>query len=438
MNLKRIITNLAVAAMTLAIVGCGSKEKSNTASVDDGNKKIIVWTFNEDLKYMAEKYKEKYKDREVEVVIIEAGDYAVKANSALRAKSAIPDIIVGEADWIIPFYEAGYLEDLTQEPYKADQYKDKIIDYVYEVGLDKDKILRALAYQTTPGGIYYRRDLAKKIWGNDDSKFVGEKFASLSKIKETATELNQHGIKIFPDTGSLRYFSMGENITPWVINNDATLSQNRIDYFDVTKQIYDNKEIAFASEWSPGWYAGMNGSIPYNAGGKEEKVDVFGYTLPTWGMIFFRNSGKDMSGNWGITTGPNPYVWGGTFIGINKNSKNKNSAWEFLKFSTLDEETLTWWAESRGDVVAYLPVLEKMKDQANEYLGGQKIYEFWAEQAQKVDYSKVTKYDREIEKYFLQAVGAYQEGKMSKEQALKEFYRNVKTIYPELSVPENK
>ncbi|MGL4988622.1 MAG: hypothetical protein ACRC5F_05195, partial [Cetobacterium sp.] len=105
---------------------------------------------------------------------------------------------------------------------------------------------------------------------------------------------------------------------------------------------------------------------------------------------------------------------------------------------TLDEETLTWWAESRGDVVAYLPVLEKMKDQANEYLGGQKIYEFWAEQAQKVDYSKVTKYDREIEKYFLQAVGAYQEGKMSKEQALKEFYRNVKTIYPELSVPENK
>ncbi|MGL4988437.1 MAG: ABC transporter substrate-binding protein, partial [Cetobacterium sp.] len=236
MNLKRIITSLAVAAMTLAIVGCGSKEKSNTASVDDGNKKIIVWTFNEDLKYMAEKYKEKYKDREVEVVIIEAGDYAVKAHSALRAKSAIPDIIVGEADWIIPFYEAGYLEDLTQEPYKADQYKDKIIDYVYEVGLDKDKILRALAYQTTPGGIYYRRDLAKKIWGNDDSKFVGEKFASLSKIKETATELNQHGIKIFPDTGSLRYFSMGENITPWVINNDATLSQNRIDYFDVTKQ----------------------------------------------------------------------------------------------------------------------------------------------------------------------------------------------------------
>lgn len=438
MKLNKMMSYIALGAMGLILTACGGDKKTNAVSNDDGNKKIVVWTFNEDLKFMAERYKEKHPNREVEIVIIEASDYAVKANSALRSKSAIPDIVVGEADWIIPFYEAGYLEDLTLEPYKADQYKDKIVDYVYEVGLDKNKVLRALAYQTTPGGIYYRRDLAKKVWGNDDPKFVGEKFATLSKIKETATELNKEGIKIFPETGSLRYFSMGEQITPWVVNGEATLSQNRVDYFEVSKDLYDNKEVAFAGEWSPGWFAGMNGSIPYNAGGKEEQVDIFGYTLPTWGMIFFRNSGKDMSGNWGITTGPNPYVWGGTFMGINKFSKNKVSAWEFLKFTTLDEDTLTWWAESRGDVVAYLPVLEKLKDEKNEYLGGQKIYEFWAEQAQKVDYSKVTKYDREIEKYFLQAVGAYQEGKMSKDQAIKEFYHNVKTIYPELKVPESK
>ncbi|MGL5544193.1 MAG: ABC transporter substrate-binding protein [Cetobacterium sp.] len=437
MKLKKILATLSLLVTAFFLTACIRDEDKITLP-DSGNNKIVVWTFNEDLKYMAEKYKEVNKDKEVEVVIIEANDYFIKANSALRGRSAVPDILVGEADWIIPFYEAGYFEDLSSDPYNADEFKDKIIDYVYEVGLDKENKIRALAYQTTPGGIYYRRDLAKKVWGSDDPKFVGEKFSSLSEIKKTATELNQYGIKIFPDMGSLRYFSMGENMDPWVVNDDVTLSQNRVDYFDVTKEIYDNKEVAFASEWSPGWYAGMNGSVPYNAAGKEEMVDIFGYTLPTWGMIFFRNSGKDMSGNWGITTGPNPYIWGGTFVGINKYSKNKNSAWEFLKFTTLDEDTLTWWSESRGDVVAYLPVLEKMKDKKNEYLGGQKTYEFWTEQAQKVDYSKVTKYDREIEKYFTQAVGSYQEGKMSKDKAIEQFYRNVKTIYPELKIPNKK
>ncbi|MGL6168166.1 MAG: ABC transporter substrate-binding protein, partial [Fusobacteriaceae bacterium] len=416
---------------------CGGNKTETTQSKDDGNQKITVWTFNEDLKFIAEKYKEKNPNKEVEVIIIEASDYAIKTGSALRGKSSTPDIIVGEADWIIPFYEAGYLEDLTLEAYQADKHKDNFVPYVYQTGTDQNGILRMLAYQSTPGGIYYRRDLAKKVWGNDDSKFVGEKFNSIAKIQETAEELNNLGIKIFPDTGSLRYFSMGKEIIPWVNNNDITLSSTRIEYFDLAKNIYDKKQVAFVGEWSPGWFAGMNGSIPSSNNGVEEKIDIFGYTLPTWGMVFFKNSGKDMSGNWGVTTGPNPYIWGGTFVGINKFSKNKNSAWEFLKFATLNEETLTWWAESRGDIPAYIPVIEKLKDTENEYLGGQKIYEFWGEQAKKVDFSKVTKYDRELEKYFLQSVGAYSEGKMTKDEAIKDFYKNAKTIYPELKVPAN-
>lgn len=437
MKLKNVFKFVALGALGLTLTACGGK-KVDTASKDDGNQKIVVWTFNEDLKFMAERYKEKNPNREVEVVIIEASDYAIKASSALRGRSAVPDIVVGEADWIIPFYEAGYLEDLTLEPYQAHKEKDNFVPYVYQTGTDKDGVLRMLAYQTTPGGIYYRRDLAKKVWGNDNPEFVGEKFNSIGKIQETAGELDQHGIKIFPETGSLRYFSMGKEIIPWVKDNDVTLSETRVEYFDIAKGLYEKKQVAFAGEWSPGWFAGMNGAIPYNANGKDETVDIFGYTLPTWGMVFFRNSGKDMAGNWGVTTGPNPYVWGGTYMGINKYSKNKNSAWEFLKFSTLNEDTLTWWAESRGDIPAYIPVLEKLKDTKNEYLGGQEIYKFWGEQAKKVDFSKVTKYDRELEKYFLQAVGAYTEGKMTKEEAIKDFYKNAKTIYPELKVPENK
>ena len=89
------------------------------------------------------------------------------------------------------------------------------------------------------------------------------------------------------------------------------------------------------------------------------------------------------------------------------------------------------------DVVSLVSVLEANKDLENEAFGGQKTYEFWLEQAQNIDYSLVTGYDTQIGDYFGQAIESVQRGEKTKEEALKEFYKNVKTIYPELEVPNN-
>ena len=72
---------------------------------------------------------------------------------------------------------------------------------------------------------------------------------------------------------------------------------------------------------------------------------------------------------------------------------------------------------------------------SNEAFGGQKTYAFWLEQAKKVDFSLVTKYDDQVGKFFGQAIESIQKGEMSKEDALKDFYKNIKTIYPDIEVP---
>ncbi len=71
----------------------------------------------------------------------------------------------------------------------------------------------------------------------------------------------------------------------------------------------------------------------------------------------------------------------------------------------------------------------------NEAFGGQKTYDFWLAESKKIDYSLVTKYDDQIGKFFGQAIESVQKGQMSKEDALKDFYKNVKTVYPEIEVP---
>ena len=50
-------------------------------------------------------------------------------------------------------------------------------------------------------------------------------------------------------------------------------------------------------------------------------------------------------------------------MGISSYSKNKEAAWDFLKYCTVTESTSDWWIEkSKGDVVSYIPSLESHKD----------------------------------------------------------------------------
>ncbi len=451
MKAKKVLSLLIAGMVTLSFVACGSSnKKENVTSSNGRSDKIVVWSLSDDLKTFADHYEELNEGKEVEVVVIAPEDYPTKVTTALRGKAATPDIIVGEPQMLPNFFEAGFFEDLTQAPYNVEEYKDEIVDYVYEAGKDADGKVRALSYQVTPGGVTYRRDIAQAVWGNDDPEFIAEKFKDVNTIIKTAEELKSAGYRIFSDTGSLRHFTYGNDPEPWVKDGKLMMTEGRLNYFDAAVQLYQEKLVAFAPEWSSAWYSSMANPIPLDAEWKEqeeldeeissnaETTEVFAYALPTWGSLIVRDNAKDNIGNFGITTGPNSYFQGGTFIGISSYSKNKEAAWDFLKFCTLDEDVAQWWIEdSKGDVVALKSVLEANKELENEAFGGQKTYEFWLNQAQSIDYSLVTGYDTQIGDYFGQAIESVQRGEKTKDQALKDFYKNVKTIYPEIEVPSN-
>ena len=447
MRLKKVMSLVLSGLVATTLVACGSGSKAtDAAKKDEGNGKIVLWTLSDDLKSFAEHYKEQNPGKEVEVTVIAPADYPTKVTTALRGKAEVPDVIVGEPQMLPNYFEAGFCEDLTQAPYNVGQYKDQIVEYAYKAGTDSaDGKVKALSYQVTPGGITYRRDIAKAVWGNDDPAFIAEKYKDVNAITQTAKELQAKGYSIFSDTGNLRWFVYGKDPQPWVKDNKLMMTQDRLDYVDAAVNLYQQKLVAFAPEWSAAWYASMAGPIPVDADFKDlkdvdpnsAKTEVFSYALPTWGSLIVRDNAKDNIGKFGVTTGPNSYFAGGTFMAISSFSKNKQAAWDFIKYCTLNQDTAQWWIDkSKGDVVSNIPALEANKDKANDAFGGQKTYAFWLEQAKKVDYSLVTKYDDNIGKFFGQAITSVQKGEMSKDDALKDFYKNVNTIYPEIQVPK--
>lgn len=303
-------------------------------------------------------------------------------------KGSKEDGFVGEPQMLPNFYEAGFCADLSE---MDSEVGEKLVDYTHEVGKDDDGVLRAISYQATPGSVIYRCDLAKKVFGTDDLEEIGKKFSSFDSIAKTAEELDKEGYSIFGDTGALRWFS--NSSSPWVKDRQIIVDQERLDYFDTAVDLYQKEYVAFASEWSPAWYASMAGPLPKHAEGDDKdnleggaQTEVFSYVMPSWGALIVRDNAADNKGKFGVCSGVCSFFGGGTYLAVNEFSEHQDAAKDFVKYCTLNDDTAQWWLEaSNGDVVSNKKVLESNKDYKNKSFNNQNTYSFYLDELEKVD-----------------------------------------------------
>ncbi|SFP44036.1 ABC-type glycerol-3-phosphate transport system, substrate-binding protein [Halolactibacillus halophilus] len=442
--MKKVFALLMMALLTLGLAACGDSESGGGDGASSGKKTLTVWSFTDELEPAIETFKEKF-DVEVELTIVPIEDYPTRLRPVLESGQGAPDIFTGELAFIKDWIEQGYWETLNQEPYNVDDIEDDYIDYVFELGRNSNGEVKALSWQTTPGGIFYRRSIAQEVFGTDDLAEIGEMFSTRESMLEAGDQLKEAGYRLFPDEGAIRWFAQGQDPQPWVNeDNELNMTEGRLNYFDYAKELREKDLTAFAPEWSPSWFAAMDGPINYNAGWDEvaeeaeTEVEVFSYALPTWGLhSVLKENVEETAGDWAVTSGPNPYYWGGTWLGMYSQSENKDLAWEFIKMMTHDEEFLTDWAMETGDVLSYLPVTDKIKDEFSEdFLDGQNNYTFFLEEAQKINPDTVTRYDQQLDSMFGTVVSEYVEGVKTKDEAIAEFYNLVNSSYPDIITPD--
>jgi len=467
MNWKKVVSMLLVGAMTLSMVACGGSDNGATSGDNaavsgteaaggeevTGDNKLVIWTLAEDLVAFGERYAEK-TGVEVETVVIPPEEYPTKVQTALQGGETEPDIIVGEPQMLESFNEMGLFANL--DDFGAKDYEGQIVDYVWEVGQDADGVQRAISYQITPAGIYYRRDIAQEVFGTEDPVEIGKIFADYDAILEAAKTLKSKGYRIFASDSEINYFSGDE---AWVVDGKLNVTEGRLAYMDLVVELYKQDLTAYAAQWATPWYMAMAGEVPLltaetqwgvwetdengeplmniwdaenfaNATEGYETTEVFAFGLPAWGVLTMRDNVKDTAGKWGVCAGPAYGFGGGTYIGISSLSERQELAWDFVKFCTLNEETADWWIEvSEGDTVSLISALEKHKDDTNEVYGGQKLYAFWLEQAKGIDYSLVTKYDKSIGDAWGNAISKIKTGELDKDAAIAEFYDTVESTF---------
>ncbi|MDP9752006.1 MULTISPECIES: ABC transporter substrate-binding protein [Thermoanaerobacter] len=478
--MRRIIALITIVIMVVGLLsGCGQNSQTGQSESTQPKEKVLkIWSFTNEAKVFATAFKEKHPDVKIEFTMIPMteGEYQLKLKSALQSGEG-PDVVALESDFVREFVESDYLVDLSDLLPFAEEVKT--YQFTIDIGTDENGVVKAFSYQATPGLMYYRRSLAKKYFGTDDPVKIQELVSDLSKFEEAAKivkEKSNGNTYMIASTADLGRVIIENRDKPWIVDSKLVIDPKVEELFDIAKNFRQNGYEAQATQWQESWFAGMNDSLVDAKGNPKQ---IFAYFLPTWGLSYVlqpnsapakgesdggKTAGKDTSGDWAAIPGPMPYRWGGTWFGVTKDSENVELAKEFIKFVTLNEETLKSWAlgvytneylkkidpsigdelqQPAGDFVSSQKVVEEIASQfgntsAAKFLGGQNPYEVFAEAARRIDLGGRTKNiqatDFVVQDALWDPLDAYASGEISKDEALKRFKEAVKNALPDVNV----
>ena len=422
MKRKWALLMAGVMAFGMAMTGSAAEAETNT----DLSGTLEVWGWTTDPQYQIEAFEKAYPNVTVNYTMI-GTDYDTKMQTIVDNRTEGPDVFYADVKTVKNYIESDAWETLTDDPFNIDVSDSE--DYTVKIASDSEGNVKALSYQATPGGFWYKRDLAKKYLGTDDPDEISEMLSTTEGMLDVAEKLKEgsngetHMFASYKDLW--QFANYGMRSVAWVDGNKFQMDDYIPEFFDLAKTVRDNDYDAKIDTWSEAWYASCADD------------SVFGYAEPTWGLQYVIQTGApDSEGNWGIASMPAAYFNGGSYLGIYQESQNKELAAEYVKFVCTNKDFLTQYANDKGDYTSLKSVNKEIADSGYEesWCAGQNTFKFFSDQMDKINTDIVTKYDDTIGNLMLNNVDLYLNGQLDKDAAIAQFKDDVASNYRRLDV----
>lgn len=453
MNKKVIATLMAVMVASSAFAGCGSSSASSSDAAVEEGKIINIYSWNDEFRERLEAvYPEvestsedgsvtTLKDgTEIHWVINpnQDGVYQQKLDEAILQQADAEaddkiDIFLSETDYVFKYTDkdadvAMPLTDLGIDPDKdmADQY-----DFTRTTASDSDGVQRGSTWQCCPGLLVYRRDIAMDVFGTDDPAEISKKVDSWDTIKATAQELKDKGYYTFAsyaDTFRLYGNSIDES---WVQPGETTIKVDQ----KIMNWVSDSKEWLDAGylnptvkgQWNDDWNKSM---------GSQSKV--FAFLLPAWGIDFVLNPNWDGdAGVWGVTTPPQEYNWGGSYIHGATGTDNPEHVKDIILAMTATKDNLLKISADYSDFTntksGMAEAAENDEAFSSEFLGGQNPFKYFAPVAENIKIAPLSAYDQGCVEIIQSSFSDYLQGNVDFEKAKANFEMAIIERYPDIT-----
>lgn len=341
-NLKKILSLVLAGTMALTVLaGCGNdaddsggkKEEQGAAESSKGGDKVVLsyWGWDSNFyKPMMEAFQKKYPEVEFEITEVASADYVTKVQQCIASGMELPDILVSEANYRGQMLSIDMWEDLTKEPYdlKDDMFFDSYLNQMKNA----DGKIMCVDQTVCPSAFAYKRDLAKQYLGTDDPDKLAAMLPDIKAFCDAAEKVQTESggsVKLFSTIGAVAEWLRGKEAASLVNDNgDVDFTGKYKQTIEDACQLRDAGAIDVIEQWS----AQDNAAYA-------QSNHIF-FPAANWSLEFsIKPNDPDGSGNWGmfIPEG-NSFSWGGTAMGISKESKNKEMAWNFIRFCTMEDE----------------------------------------------------------------------------------------------------
>ena len=333
-------------------------------------------------------FKKVRPDVEIKLVALGYADHHNAMTTALATGANLPDVMGLEIGFVAKFAEGGGLEDLSKAPYNANALADKFFKFAAAQATSRGGVRAAMPADIGPGALFYRKDLMDKA-GITEAELTKswDSFIDSGKTLKAKT-----GAYLIPHAAAIKDIILrsglkdGEGI--YFDDKGAVLveSPRFVNAFETAKRAraagIDAKVGAWSNEWTEGFKRGT----------------VASEMMGAWLAGHLKNwIAPDTRGLWrsaGLPGGVNA-SWGGSFYAIPKGAKNKELAWEFVKFmSTNREVQIAAFRELDAFPALIEATNDPFVDRPVEFLGNEPARKQWKATAQKIPAVAVDRLDQ--------------------------------------------
>jgi hypothetical protein len=470
--MKKLVTLMLVSILIFAMVGCESTtpavsdspsteaSKEAAATTDEATESAIpadtgtvynIYCWNEEFQTRFNDYFEA-ADLIPEGVTVnwiitpsDGGAYQAKLDEALLAQESATaddkvDLFLIEADYALKYVNSDYSADVYGDVGLTEADTADMYQYTKDICTDASGILKGVSWQACPGGLIYRRSIAKEVLGTDDPEAVQAALDTWDKFDAVAAQAKAKGYYMTSSfVADYRVFS--NNVSaPWVNENNEIVFDPSIKQWIAQAKTYLENEYTLPY--------GIWDTESFN----ESKVDgkAMCYFGPGWFQDFCLQPatladaeaeaavGNGSYGDWGMVKGPQGFFWGGTWLCAATGSDNMNLTQQVMRKLTCDKDTLVTITNEKGDFTNNVTAMTELaaSDYSNAFLGGQNQIAVLLDSAQSIDMSNISMYDQMLNEPLPAAFKDYFLGTITEEEAYENFYTAAIETYPNLVKPE--
>jgi multiple sugar transport system substrate-binding protein len=379
---KQIVAVMSVLFL-LVLVSCSGKKEATGASapannvnafgepIDPGKVntelkgEITHWVWGDYEIRGTQDFNKYYPNIKVNFVSIPSDEFPEKVLTAFATGIDLPDIINIESAERGQFNNMDVWERLDAPPYNLNR-NDILPIGIPLISNSKNEIV-CMQIDNCVSGYLYDRNLAKKYFGTDDPAEMEKLFSSIDDFVEKSKIVAAGGDYMFASPEDVVDCIGGLFKEPHVIGNKLNTDNTMLPTYEVIEKLAANKAIGPYTMWTPAWYT----SFPSNK--------VLFYEAPAWFISFvLKPADPDSVGKYAVITPPGGgFNRGGTAYAIPKKAKNKELAWEYIKWFTLSQEGSTSFFQAHDATTMYAPAYDSglFKGSPDPYFAGQNAVE---------------------------------------------------------------